>query len=101
MTVSHGRALAVAAGWIVAVLTIAATAVALSFPEREGWDAIVPGLAVGGVLVLTPLALLAAGIWVARRGGRARSAAALGTQAALIGLAVAGLTTAVFIATHR
>ena len=96
--VSQGRALAVAAAGIVVPLIVAAVTFSAAFPDREGWNAIVPALGFAGVVYLTPLALLTAGIWIARRSAKARSAAALGAQAALAGLTAAALAVAAFIA---
>jgi hypothetical protein len=98
--VSQGRALAVATAWIVVPLVFGATLFALAFPERDGWDASVPALGIGAVVGLTPLALLPAAIWIARRAGKAVSVAGLGAQAGLIGLVTAGLVIAGFVATH-
>jgi hypothetical protein len=98
--VSQGRALAVAAAWIVVPLTAVAWTFTLAFPERDGWDALVPALAIAAVVCPTPPALLAAAIWIARRADKARSVAGLGAQAGLIGLVVAALVIAGFIASH-
>ena len=98
--VGHGRALAVAAAWIIVPLTAAAVALCAAFPSREGWNAMVPALAFAGVVLLTPVALLAAAIWIARRSSRARSAAALGAQAGLIGVIVAALAMGGFVAVN-
>ncbi|MET8149797.1 hypothetical protein ACIBSW_23015 [Actinoplanes sp. NPDC049668] len=98
--VSQGRALAVAAVWVVVPLAIAAVTFVLAFPQRDGWNALVPALALAGIVCLTPVALLIAGIWIARRSGKARSAAGLGAQAGLIGLAAAALAVTVYFASH-
>jgi hypothetical protein len=95
--VSQGRALAVAAAWVVLPLGVAALALGLSAGDG---DALGIALVVGGIGCLIPLSLLASAIWVARRGSRARSAAALGAQAGLIGLAVMGLAVALYVAFH-
>ena len=99
--ISQGRALAVAAVWIVLPLGCAALALILWAAGSDNeFDALVIALAVGGVVVLTPLSLLASAVWIARRGSKARSVAALGAQAGLIGLTVAGLAVAFYIASH-
>jgi hypothetical protein len=98
--VSQGRALAVAAAWVVAPLVMGAWTFTQAFPGREGSDAFVPALGLAAVVVLTPLALLTAAIWIARRAGKARSAAGLGAQAGLLGLATAAVAAAGFIASH-
>ncbi len=71
-----------------------------AFPERDGWDASVPALGIAAVVCLTPPAMLAAAIWIARRADEGRSAAVLGAQAGSIGLATAALAVAGFIASH-
>jgi hypothetical protein len=100
--VSQGRALAVAAGWIVVPHVCAAVALAVwissSDSDLKGFE---QALAVTVLVVLTPLALLAGAVWIARRAARSRSAAVLGTEAGLLGLAVAGLCAALFVATHQ
>ena len=98
--VSQGRALALAAAGIVIALTVAAVTFTVAHPGREGWNAVVPALGFAGVVYLTPVALLVAAIWIARRSGRARSTAALGAQAALAGLTAVALALAAFIAAH-
>lgn len=98
--VSQGRALAVAAAWIVAPLCCGALTFTLVFPDRDGWDSLVPALAIAAVVGPAPLALLAAAIWIARRAGRARSVAGLGAQAGLLGLTVAAVAIAAFLAAH-
>jgi hypothetical protein len=98
--VSQGRALAVAAVWIVVPSTIGAVMLTLVFPERDGWNALVPAVALAATLFLTPLALLAAGIWIVRRAGKARSSAGLGIQAGLIGLATAAAVAAGLVASR-
>jgi hypothetical protein len=95
--VSQGRALAVAAAWVILPLGAAAVALGLSATDE---DALGLALVVGGIGYLLPLSLLASAIWVARRGIKARSAAALGAQAGLIGLAVAGSAVALYVAFH-
>ena len=89
--VSQGRALAVAGAWIVVPLGAAAFAIPFSqvtSREDASWAV---AIAVAAIVYLTPLALLAGAIWVARRHAGARSAAGLGAQAGLIGLIVAVL----------
>ena len=100
--VSQGRALAVAAGWIVGSHVCAALALAVSISasdsDLQGLEMV---LAAGILVVLAPLALLAGAVWIARRAARSRSAVALGTGAGLLGLAVSGLCAALFVASHR
>jgi uncharacterized membrane protein YozB (DUF420 family) len=98
--VSQGRALTVAAVWVVVPLAIGAVVLGSVFPQRDGWNATVPALGIAAAVCLTPVALLAAGIWIARRAGRARSAAVLGAQAGVIGLATAALVVTGFLASH-
>ncbi|WIN00154.1 hypothetical protein ACTOB_003841 [Actinoplanes oblitus] len=98
--VSQGRALAVAATWIIVPLVLGAWTFTRAFPERDGWNAVIPALGISAVVCLTPLALLTAAIWIARRADKARSVAVLGAQAGGIGLATAALAIAGFIASH-
>ncbi|GAB1640657.1 hypothetical protein [Krasilnikovia sp. MM14-A1259] len=98
--VSQGRALAVAAAWIVVPLTAAGGALCVAFPARDGWNGLIPWIALAGVLFMTPIALLAAAVWVARQSGSARSASGLGAQAGLIGLVVAVVFAAGYVAVH-
>ena len=86
--------------WVVVPLVMASWVFTLAFPERDGWNALVPALGIAAVVFLTPLALLAAAIWIARRAATARSVAGLGAQAGLIGLVTAALGLACFIAYH-
>jgi hypothetical protein len=95
--VSQGRALAVAAAWVILPLGAAALGLGLSATSE---DALGVALVIGGISCLIPLSLLASAIWVARRATRAKSAAALGAQAGLIGLAVMGLAVAIYVAFH-
>ena len=99
--VSHGRALAVAAAWIVVPSVAAAVAISVAAARSDGpWDFIAIALALGALVVLAPVGLLAAAVWIARRAGRARSAAGLGAQGGIIGLVVVSLAVAGFIAAH-
>ena len=99
--VSQGRALAVAAVWIVLPLGAAALVLGLWAADRDGdWDSFAIGLAAGGLIYLAPLSLLAAAVWIARRAGAARSAAALGAQGGLVGWVVAAAATVAYLATH-
>lgn len=70
--VSHGRAPAVAAAWIVVPSVAAAVAAGIVAARSDGpWGGLVIVFAINGLVVLTPLALLAAAIWIARRARRA------------------------------
>ncbi|UQU62430.1 hypothetical protein COUCH_25770 [Couchioplanes caeruleus] len=100
--VSHGRALAVAAAWIVVPSTGAAVATCVLAARSDGpWDPLAGALALGGLVVLTPLGLLAAAVVIARRAARTRSAAGLGAQGGLAGLLLVALCVAGAIATHQ
>ncbi|GIF26050.1 protein-S-isoprenylcysteine O-methyltransferase Ste14 [Actinoplanes tereljensis] len=94
--VSRSRAFAIACGWIVLALGSLAGLLALVvlLPESDPHESPgmfgSPGLVILVILIwaaiLLPIALLGAGIWVARKPGNARTTAGLGAQAAAIGL---------------
>ncbi|WP_199512068.1 hypothetical protein [Nucisporomicrobium flavum] len=99
--VSHGRALAVPAAWIIVPSATAAVWVSVVAARSDGpWDRLAIAFALGGVVMLTPPALLAAAVWITRRAGRARTAAGLGAQGGFIGLCLVAACVAGWIATH-
>lgn len=100
--VSHGRALAVAAAWIVLPLLVAVLLLTGTVNRDEDpVGVILFAVAAAGAFFLSLFGLLAAAAWIALRSRRAATAAGLGAQAGLLGLLVAGLGVAWFVATHQ
>ncbi len=88
MVVRQGRALAVSTAWIAGPLVATGALLSLiTYNMDNEWAPWLPLIAIWCVVVLTPVGILIASGWVSYRAGKAESAAALGREAGLIGLA--------------